>query len=518
MMYGYDAGVLGGVLLHKPFLDAIGNPTDTYTIPMIVASYDLAAFVTAIAITPYTFRLGRRGTVIMGNIVAIIGSLLQASSYSVAQLIVGRLCTGFAIGCISSAVPTYLSETGVEIGDRGPANISGVPLAYWIDYGFIMMDNQASWRIPIVFQCIFAFLSGGTMYFLPDTPRWYYARKYVSPCYPPLLAVVPAAPNCSMCSMGNGISPIRESSRWDEGDAALAQLNDSEVDSEKVQNTRREILAAIEAELEANASLNWKQFVTMGFTDHTRLKVVRRLVMCFWLPMIREWMGSSLLAYYSSIILATVARPGLVSLLSGVLNIFYALGCVPLYFTVERVGRRSVLLYGAIVMTVLLSIFTALVAVGPGHPNIQWASIGVLFLFLFVFGYSWQGCVWLYCSEIAPLEYRHIGGAFTASGEWLMTFITVFAGPIGFDGIGWYFWLWVISGNVVAIIFVFLLCPETGGKTLEQVDYLFVRPGFAGLRSNFDITEEDVEDAFEAKPKTNAIEQREETGTYEKTG
>ncbi|KAK5732534.1 hypothetical protein LTR17_010473 [Elasticomyces elasticus] len=263
---------------------------------MVVASYDLAAFVTAIAITPYTFRLGRRGTVIMGNIVAIVGSLLQASSYSVAQLIVGRLCTGFAIGCISSAVPTYLSETGVEIGDRGPANISGVPLAYWIDYGFIMMDNQASWRIPIVFQCIFAFLSGGTMYFLPDTPRWYYARKYVSPCYPCLR-------------------------RWDEGDAALAQLNDSEVHSEKVQNTRREILAAIEAELEANASLNWKQFVTMGeniktegrpgrvacanypplpgFTDHTRLKVVRRLVMCFWLPMIREWMGSSLLAYYS---------------------------------------------------------------------------------------------------------------------------------------------------------------------------------------------------------------------------
>ena len=43
-----------------------------------------------------------------------------------------------------------------------------------------------------------------------------------------------------------------------------------------------------------------------------------------------------------------------------------------------------------------------------------------------------------------------------------MTFITVFAGPIGFDTVGWYFWFWVISGNVIAIIFVFLLCPETG--------------------------------------------------------
>jgi MFS family permease len=135
MMYGYDGGVLGGLLLHKPFLDAMGNPTGDYVIPMIVASYDLAAAVTAIAIAFFSFKIGRRGTVIMGNAVAIIGAILQASSYSVAQIIVGRLCTGFAIGCISAAVPSYLSETGGEIGDRGPANalngiflISGVPI------------------------------------------------------------------------------------------------------------------------------------------------------------------------------------------------------------------------------------------------------------------------------------------------------------------------------------------------------------------------------------------------------
>ncbi|KXL42611.1 hypothetical protein M433DRAFT_1134 [Acidomyces richmondensis BFW] len=120
--------------------------------------------------------MGRRGRVILGNI-AIVSSVLQGSSYSIAQLIIGRLCTGCAIGCISSAVRTYLSETGVETGDWGPANafsaillISGVPIAYWIDYGFTKMDNQASWRVPIVFPCLFAIDSGGTMYFLHDTP------------------------------------------------------------------------------------------------------------------------------------------------------------------------------------------------------------------------------------------------------------------------------------------------------------------------------------------------------------
>jgi hypothetical protein len=59
-------------------------------------------------------------------------------------------------------------------------------------------------------------------------------------------------------------------------------------------------LAAIEAELEANSNLHWKQFLTMGIVDKTRMKIVRRLCMCFWLPMIREWMGSSLIAYYST--------------------------------------------------------------------------------------------------------------------------------------------------------------------------------------------------------------------------
>ena len=208
----------------------------------------------------------------MGNIGAIIGSIIQASSYSITQLIVGRCCTGFAIGCISSAVPTYLSETGVDAGDRGPANalnaimlISGVPLAYWIDYGFTKMDNQISWRMPVVFQIVFALIGGGCMLFLPDTPRWYYARG-----------------------------------RNDEGDAVLARLHDTtSADDHKVQHTRQEIMLAIEAELEASASLHWKQFITMGITDRSPLKIARRLVICFWLPFIREWMGSSLMAYYS---------------------------------------------------------------------------------------------------------------------------------------------------------------------------------------------------------------------------
>jgi MFS family permease len=73
----------------------------------------------------------------MGNAVAVVGALIQASAYSVPQMIVGRLFTGFAIGSISSSVPSYLNECGSSIHDRGPANainamflIGGIPVAY----------------------------------------------------------------------------------------------------------------------------------------------------------------------------------------------------------------------------------------------------------------------------------------------------------------------------------------------------------------------------------------------------
>lgn len=32
-------------------------------------------------------------------------------------------------------------------------------------------------------------------------------------------------------------------------------------------------------------------------------------------------------------------------------------------------------------------------------------------------------------------------------------------------------------GNLVAVVFVYFLCPETGGKALEEIDWIFAKPG-----------------------------------------
>lgn len=65
-------------------------------------------------------KIGRKGTIHLGCLLICIGALLQASTYSVGQIIAGRIVTGAGIGNIASAVPTYMAEMSLEASERGP--------------------------------------------------------------------------------------------------------------------------------------------------------------------------------------------------------------------------------------------------------------------------------------------------------------------------------------------------------------------------------------------------------------
>lgn len=261
MMYGYDAGVLGGVQTTKPFLDSIGNPTGTYVIPMISSSYTLAAAVCSLAVMIIGMPLGRRNCILLGDLFVIVGASIQATSYSVAQIIVARLLCGIGIGFISCSVPTYMAEMSIESKERGPEVavqciylISGVALAYWIDFGVAQSQLQL-WRFPIAFQGAFAIVSGAGMLFLPDTPRWYYAKG-----------------------------------RTEEGDDVLHRLWDLPLDHHNVQNMRNEILASIKLEAEEENKFNILDLVW----DRSDLKAGRRIRISFLILSIQQMMGESL--------------------------------------------------------------------------------------------------------------------------------------------------------------------------------------------------------------------------------
>lgn len=77
-------------------------------IPVIAAIYNLAAGVMSLCVSFFGMQIGRKGTILLGCLLICIGALLQASTFSVAQIIAGRIVTGAGIGCIAAAVPTYM--------------------------------------------------------------------------------------------------------------------------------------------------------------------------------------------------------------------------------------------------------------------------------------------------------------------------------------------------------------------------------------------------------------------------
>lgn len=119
-----------------------------------------------------------------------------------------------------------------------------------------------------------------------------------------------------------------------------------------------------------------------------------------------------------------------------------------------------------------MAIFIAM----QGLPNktlaTQWTAVVFVIIFQFLTGYGWMGCPWLvrfdlglrslrysiadtrfqYGPEIAPLRYRHLGGAAGIVGEWSMTFATVFGGGVAVQRVGYQIWFWQLASCVLACI------------------------------------------------------------------
>lgn len=110
LLFGYDQGVFGGLLSNRSFLQTFNNPNSTIQ-GQIVATYDIGCIMGTIVSMFFGDKLGRRRCIFVGCIILIIGGILQAASYSLAPMIVGRIVAGVGNGMNTIAIPIWQSET-----------------------------------------------------------------------------------------------------------------------------------------------------------------------------------------------------------------------------------------------------------------------------------------------------------------------------------------------------------------------------------------------------------------------
>ncbi|KAK8245352.1 general substrate transporter [Phyllosticta capitalensis] len=447
--FGWDAGVLGGVLLTTPFQEAVGYPNTTIT-SMITSAFLLASWLGCITITVFGMNMGRKNWIIAGEVVQMIGTIISATSYSYGQLIAGRVLTGVGNGFCTSLIPVYVAEMAISVPKRGAAvNLmicsaaGGIALAYWVDFGMTFATGQAVWRFPVAFQIFWSLVTIAFLLPNPDTPRYYYATG-----------------------------------RSAEGDATLSRLYAKPLSDAAVARSKGDILASIELEKVATASLRLKDF----FYDTSDLQAARRIRTGVFLVGIGYMIGTDMIYYYlSTIFQAYIGLPAttasaMSAVATTVLTVTNFLGAT----FMERFGRRTWLIAGAIGQSIFMATFTGLMS-SPGAQTGA-AAASMLFGWIAVFGPTWGPVPYVYASEVMPLRYRHIGFALSVSAQWLSAFLTTFAGPIAIAdaSVGWKTWIWFLVFNVVAGPYVYFCCPETRGRTLEEVDLLFMSQRLQG--------------------------------------
>jgi MFS family permease len=103
----------------------------------ITALYDIGCVVGSIICYFFGERFGRRTMLMAGGSIMIVGTVMLGSSYSIAQIIAGRVVIGIGNGMNSSTAPVYLTECapasyrGALLTLQGTVTILGVVIAYW---------------------------------------------------------------------------------------------------------------------------------------------------------------------------------------------------------------------------------------------------------------------------------------------------------------------------------------------------------------------------------------------------
>ncbi|KAF9943748.1 hypothetical protein BGZ70_005480 [Mortierella alpina] len=159
------------------------------------------------------------------------------------------------------------------------------------------------------------------------------------------------------------------------------------------------------------------------------------------------------------------------------------------FWFVERFGRRSMLLYGAIGMTVCEFIVAIIgVTVGFNHTSVidgvtiannipaVNAQIAFIAIYIFFFATTWGPGAWVLIGEIFPLTIRSRGVALSTASNWFWNFIIGFITPylVGTEYANMQSSVFFLWGTLCAlcIVYAYFLVPETKGLTLEQVDQM----------------------------------------------
>lgn len=177
LLNGFDTGSIGAITSMPQFSESLGKFSASllgFTVSIIL----LTGTIPSVFAGQLADRYGRLMIIIPGAMLFGVGALIQATSFSPAQLIVGRSISGLGEGTFLSIMSTYICEIA-PVRHRGTLaglpqffSITGIALGYFTCYGSIYIKSSFSWRIPFIIQIVISAILTVCCFVLPESPRW----------------------------------------------------------------------------------------------------------------------------------------------------------------------------------------------------------------------------------------------------------------------------------------------------------------------------------------------------------
>ena len=360
-----------------------------------------------------------------------------------------RVIGGIGVGLASAICPMYIGEVapsnirGMLVSWNQFAIIFGQLVVYFVN--FLILGEHTNPIIESIGQGVNAVLPSSDPWTISTGWRYMFGSEAVpAGLFTILICFVPETPRYLVMAG-------KDSKALD----ILSRINGSE----KAQQILSDIKETITVRTEKLMTYGWL-CIFVGIM----------------LSVFQQAVGINAVLYYAPRIFGDMGmtNPMVNTVVMGVVNILFTLVAV---FTVEKLGRKPLLIWGSIGM----AIGAFGVAVTFGHEGLEIVTMLSIMVYSASFMFSWGPICWVLIAEIFPNTIRGAAVAIAVAFQWIFNFIVSSSFVPMFnmhltegDDFGHWF-TYGLYGVVcvIAAIFVWKLVPETKGKTLEDMTKLW---------------------------------------------
>jgi len=433
-LFGYDWVVIGGA---KPFYEVyLGIQNSVSLQGAAMSSAILGCLIGVMISGSFSDKYGRKPLIKVASLLFIIASFGTGIVNTISWFIIFRIIGGIGIGVASNISPMYIAEVapteirGKFVSINQLTIVLGILTAQVVNWLIakpilpgenilLSWNGQWGWRwmfwacmVPAIFFFIFSFI-------IPESPRWLVVK-------------------------GKEEKAVNIFNRINKKDDYASKQID-------------EIKQTIVQEKEK-----------IGFSFLFKGKMSKILLVGVIIAILQQWCGINVIFNYAQEIFTgagyNVSDMLFNIVITGIVNVLFTF--VGMY-TVDKLGRKSLMLFGLSGLTVIY------LFLGIGY---YFSLKGIAMLILVIFAIACYAMTlapvtWVIISEIFPTRVRALGVAIATFALWSACFVLTYTFPILNKGLGSYgtFWLYGLI-CLFGFFFVKYNLPETKGKSLEQIE------------------------------------------------